>query len=110
MYVMRPSVRHPGAADLLPDYRVLYLAGGELSLAAAASSAAGTPVSQSGSLEEEYIRLKEQKQCKVCMDEDVGVVFLPCGHLITCVNCAPALRDCPLCRQPIRGTVRTYLS
>ncbi|XP_043220725.1 baculoviral IAP repeat-containing protein 7-A-like [Amphibalanus amphitrite] len=70
-----------------------------------------TPVSgQSGSLEEEYIRLKEQKQCKVCMDEDVGVVFLPCGHLITCVNCAPALRDCPLCRQPIRGTVRTYLS
>ena len=73
-------------------------------------SNATTPLSQAGSLEEEYIRLKEQKQCKVCMDEDVGVVFLPCGHLITCVNCAPALRDCPLCRQPIRGTVRTYLS
>lgn len=66
-------------------------------------------VSASG-LEEEYRRLREQKQCKVCMDCEVGVVFLPCGHLITCVNCAPALSDCPLCRQPIRGTVRTYLS
>ncbi|XP_037078834.1 baculoviral IAP repeat-containing protein 2-like [Pollicipes pollicipes] len=77
-----------------------------LSPASVSTPSATTP----SSLEEEFIRLKEQKQCKVCMDEDVGVVFLPCGHLITCVNCAPALRDCPLCRQPIRGTVRTYLS
>lgn len=83
---------------------------------AAATTPVATPVAtvsssqSSHSLEEEYQRLKEQKVCKVCMDEEVGVVFLPCGHLITCVNCAPALRDCPLCRTPIRGTVRTYLS
>ena len=37
-------------------------------------------------------------------------VFLPCGHLICCVQCAPALKDCPLCRQPIHGTVKTYMS
>ena len=26
------------------------------------------------------------------MDAEVGVVFLPCGHLVVCVNCAPNLK------------------
>jgi hypothetical protein len=62
------------------------------------------------SLEEEVRRLKEARLCKICMDEEVGVVFLPCGHLVTCVNCAPSLHDCPMCRQLIKATVRTFLA
>jgi len=62
------------------------------------------------SLEDENARLKEQRTCKVCMDGEVGVVFLPCGHLICCVNCAPSLKDCPVCRCNIQGTVRTFMS
>jgi len=61
-------------------------------------------------LEQENRRLKEARICKICMDSEVGVVFLPCGHLICCVNCAPSLKDCPMCRQPIHGTVKTYMS
>jgi baculoviral IAP repeat-containing protein 2/3 len=49
-------------------------------------------------------------ECKICMAEEVGVVFLPCGHLLSCVMCAPAMITCPLCRQQIRGRVRTFLS
>lgn len=49
-------------------------------------------------------------ECKICMAEEVGVVFLPCGHLLSCVMCAPAMVTCPLCRQQIRGRVRTFLS
>ena len=41
---------------------------------------------------DENTRLKEQKTCKVCMDAEVGVVFLPCGHLVVCVDCAPSLK------------------
>ena len=48
-------------------------------------------------------RRMKNVECKICMAEEVGVVFLPCGHLLTCVMCAPALSTCPLCRQPIRG-------
>lgn len=33
------------------------------------------------SLEEENRILKDARLCKVCMDNDVGVLFLPCGHL-----------------------------
>ena len=61
-------------------------------------------------LESENARLKEQRTCKICMDGEVGVVFLPCGHLCSCVLCAPSLRDCPVCRTNIQGTVRTFLS
>lgn len=49
-------------------------------------------------------------ECKICMAEEVGVVFLPCGHLLSCVMCAPAMVKCPLCRQQILGRVRTFLS
>lgn len=62
------------------------------------------------SLEEENRRLKEARLCKICMDREVAVVFLPCGHLATCVHCAPSLKHCPMCRQEIHATVRTFLA
>lgn len=62
------------------------------------------------SLKEEHTRLMEQRQCKVCMNKDMNIVFLPCGHLTCCDACAPSLRNCPICRTNIRGTIKTYLS
>jgi len=62
------------------------------------------------SLREENRKLKEARLCKVCMDHELAVVFLPCGHLATCNNCAPALANCPLCRLGIRAYVRIFLS
>lgn len=62
------------------------------------------------SLEEENRLLREARLCKICMDNEIGIVFLPCGHLTTCVNCAPSLKDCPVCRSVIKATVRTFLS
>lgn len=48
--------------------------------------------------------------CAICMENDIGVVFLPCGHLIACTRCAPCVSECPVCRRHIRGTVRTFLA
>ncbi len=48
--------------------------------------------------------------CKICFTKEIGVVFLPCGHQMVCKECAQRLTDCPVCRQPIRGYVRTYFS
>lgn len=50
------------------------------------SSASGSSVKRSPtkgqlSLEEENRKLKDARLCKVCLDEEVGVVYLPCGHL-----------------------------
>ncbi|NWX13950.1 BIR7B protein, partial [Aegotheles bennettii] len=62
------------------------------------------------STEEQLRRLQEERMCKVCMDRDVSVVFVPCGHLVACEECALNLRSCPICRSVIRGTVRTFMS
>ncbi|KAK3099246.1 hypothetical protein FSP39_001508 [Pinctada imbricata] len=59
---------------------------------------------------EENRHLKDQQICKICMDDPISIVFLPCGHMVTCGNCAPAMRKCPLCRRFIKGTVKAILS
>ncbi|XP_034829347.1 death-associated inhibitor of apoptosis 2 [Maniola hyperantus] len=61
-------------------------------------------------LEEENRQLKEARLCKVCMDNEVSVVFLPCGHLVSCAGCGAALGACPLCRAPVKALVRAYLA
>lgn len=75
-----------------------------------ASAESLTEGSESSDLALENLRLKDQRLCKVCLDAEVGVVFLPCGHLVACPACASALSDCPVCRASIRGTVRTFFS
>lgn len=61
-------------------------------------------------MEEQLRRLQEERTCKVCMDKEVNIVFIPCGHLVVCKECAPSLRKCPICRGMVKGTVRTFLS
>jgi hypothetical protein len=69
-------------------------------------------VLSSGELEvlEENRQLKDARTCKVCMAKEVDTVFLPCGHLVCCSSCSPALRNCAICRALIRGTVKIFLS
>ncbi|NXB85789.1 BIR7B protein, partial [Vidua chalybeata] len=69
------------------------------------------PVNESQlSTEEQLRRLREERMCKVCMDRDVSVVFVPCGHLVACEECALNLRLCPICRAVIQGSVRAFMS
>jgi Zinc finger, C3HC4 type (RING finger) len=61
-------------------------------------------------LSDENRSLMESWACKVCMDNMISTVFLPCGHLVTCQECASKLRDCPVCRTYVRGTVKSFFS
>lgn len=69
-----------------------------------------SPESGEESLEEKLERMQEERMCKICMDAEVSVVFLPCGHLSCCAVCATGMRLCPMCRTPIQVQVRAYLS
>jgi len=62
------------------------------------------------SWQKEIERLQEARNCKICMENEASIVFLPCGHLCSCTSCAPALKTCAVCRTPIRGLVRTYMA
>ncbi|XP_060565985.1 E3 ubiquitin-protein ligase cblA-like [Ruditapes philippinarum] len=63
-------------------------------------------------LKEENDMLKQQSLCTKCHVNDVCIVFLPCGHLVSCETCAPTVRYCTVvtCGKYIKGTVRTYLA
>lgn len=50
--------------------------------------------------------MRERTICILCCEERVSIVFLPCGHLVSCAQCSPALKNCPVCRESIKGTVR----
>merc|ERR1719430_2197396 len=49
--------------------------------------------------------LKEARNCKICMEKEASIVFMPCGHLVSCTHCAPSLQNCAVCRGRIQGLV-----
>lgn len=48
--------------------------------------------------------------CKICYNEELGVVFLPCGHMVACAKCAPNMKACAVCREPVSMIVRAFFS
>ena len=64
---------------------------------------------------EQVKKLKDAHRCKICLDAEIGIVFLPCGHLVCCPKCAKEIQTkrgslCPICRRHIDTTIRSYLT
>ena len=49
-------------------------------------------------------------ECVLCMENDVEVAFVPCGHFCVCVGCAAGLAQCPICRHDVERELRVYMS
>ncbi|XP_063833566.1 E3 ubiquitin-protein ligase MYLIP [Ostrinia nubilalis] len=47
--------------------------------------------------------------CRVCMDNAMDTLFLPCRHVVCCQECAPRCERCPLCRCEIEKLMHIYL-
>ncbi|WAR15349.1 DIAP2-like protein, partial [Mya arenaria] len=54
-------------------------------------------------LKNENKALKESTICSSCSKKEVCIVFLPCGHLISCEQCGSSVRTCMTCGQRVRG-------
>eukprot|EP00118_Oscarella_pearsei_P008742 m.46582 g.46582 ORF g.46582 m.46582 type:complete len:86 (+) comp33712_c0_seq4:3113-3370(+) len=50
------------------------------------------------------------KKCRICMDNVVNTIILPCGHQAFCTECAAKITECALDRQPIHEIVTVYCS
>ncbi|XP_053396386.1 baculoviral IAP repeat-containing protein 3-like isoform X2 [Mercenaria mercenaria] len=61
-------------------------------------------------LVEENQRLKENQMCKICLDSRADIIFLPCGHMVSCPQCAPALTKCPVCRKTVNGHIKAFFA
>nr|XP_020485299.1 E3 ubiquitin-protein ligase XIAP [Labrus bergylta] len=59
---------------------------------------------------EKLRKLQMEKQCKICMDRDICIVLIPCGHLVTCKECSVSLIKCPICCGAITQKIKTYIA
>lgn len=46
--------------------------------------------------------------CVCCLSNRSEIVFLGCGHLVSCAPCATQVDHCPVCRRPIGGYVKVF--
>lgn len=53
---------------------------------------------------------EEMYLCKICMDRQMATVYQPCGHVVTCFECAQNILMCSLCRSSITNKIKIYLS
>ncbi|PKU76729.1 putative E3 ubiquitin-protein ligase RF298 isoform X1 [Dendrobium catenatum] len=54
--------------------------------------------------------LQRERECVMCMSEEVSVVFLPCAHQVICSTCnelheRQGMKDCPSCRTTIQRRI-----
>ncbi|XP_076882172.1 putative E3 ubiquitin-protein ligase RF298 [Bidens hawaiensis] len=54
--------------------------------------------------------VKRERECVMCLSEEMSVVFLPCAHQVVCTKCnelheKQGMKDCPSCRGPIQQRV-----
>jgi rubrerythrin len=51
----------------------------------------------------------EKKKCVICLDKDLSVALVPCGHMFACKSCAKKMPHvCPICRSAITDTLKIY--
>lgn len=66
-------------------------------------------LSENEKLAAENEQLRDILICKVCKEEQVSVIFLPCTHLCTCSQCYRAVKKCPICNEHVKAIVRAFL-
>ncbi|KAI9351109.1 hypothetical protein DFJ73DRAFT_831623 [Zopfochytrium polystomum] len=52
--------------------------------------------------------LAASEQCVVCMQNRRDTVLMGCRHLVLCLECSEAVRDCPVCRATISSRIPIF--
>lgn len=56
-----------------------------------------------------------ERECVMCLSEEMTVVFLPCAHQVLCAQCSvlhekQGMNDCPSCRTPIKKRINVQFA
>lgn len=61
--------------------------------------------------------LKTRSLCKICLQNEISVLFLPCGHAVSCRTCFNDVtarlkrkQMCPICTSQVKTTKYLYLA
>ncbi|GKV43906.1 hypothetical protein SLEP1_g51145 [Rubroshorea leprosula] len=59
--------------------------------------------------QQEFERLQNEKiLCRICFEEQINVVLLPCRHHALCSTCCEKCKRCPICRVAIEERLPVY--
>ncbi|XP_077227487.1 BOI-related E3 ubiquitin-protein ligase 1-like [Tasmannia lanceolata] len=53
---------------------------------------------------------QDRRSCRVCRENDVSVLLLPCRHLCLCKDCETKLDSCPICNSVKNATLQIFMS
>lgn len=48
--------------------------------------------------------------CIICLKSDKCIVFLPCRHFVSCVDCAFSVTNCFICRDSVESFLKIFVS
>ncbi|CAA6659692.1 unnamed protein product [Spirodela intermedia] len=54
--------------------------------------------------------LPRKRMCKVCAEQEVSVLLLPCRHLCLCKQCEARLDACPVCNSTKNASLQIFMS
>eukprot|EP01125_Pyxidicula_operculata_P018378 TRINITY_DN6527_c0_g1_i2.p1 TRINITY_DN6527_c0_g1~~TRINITY_DN6527_c0_g1_i2.p1 ORF type:complete len:141 (-),score=8.51 TRINITY_DN6527_c0_g1_i2:68-490(-) len=55
--------------------------------------------------------MEEKNMCKICYERECDTVILTCNHSVMCYDCSQLeLKDCPICRKPIKAIIKIFKS
>jgi hypothetical protein len=40
-------------------------------------------------------------KCKICVNNNINAVFIPCGHIACCISCSINIVNCIICNAAI---------
>ncbi|KYN06122.1 Apoptosis inhibitor IAP [Cyphomyrmex costatus] len=75
-------------------------------------------VSGKDSTEQKSVQIQSDKPhnkdyatlCKICFNRELQVAFIPCGHVLACVECANNMQVCGVCRKDIDIAVQVHFT
>ena len=54
-------------------------------------------------------RIREEEKCKICMENKINTLLIPCGHLAFCEQCSKKIKTCPFCKGPITSFHKVFI-
>lgn len=59
--------------------------------------------------EQELAAIQSGQKCGICIENDINLAFIPCGHTI-CSGCSTDVSRCHICRARIENKIKLYFS
>jgi predicted component of type VI protein secretion system len=52
----------------------------------------------------------DNAKCVICWENEKDCLIMPCRHNASCIKCTKVLKNCPICRNPLKNIIRIYKS